>query len=319
MGTTVLLSHHFPADSEAILQAVSADVRLLRLPKGNAPLPVGAEAAEVLAWWEGRNGGLAELRPRLPRLRWVQAPAAGIGDQRLHLVLGNDVTLTSAAGVYGDLVAEHALTLMLALYKRLPELLDLQRRGVWDDLPTRSLTGQTLGIVGAGGIGRATARLARPFGMRAIGVRRGEGAVPELDQTLPLERLPDMLAAVDVVLLATPLTDRTRGMVDAAFLRAMRPTAVLINVARGGIVVTDDLLQALHEGWIGGAGLDVTDPEPLPEGHPLWRAPNTIITPHHANPPEASHEPIARRFAENLHRYLAGEPLLAVVDPERGY
>jgi D-3-phosphoglycerate dehydrogenase len=262
---------------------------------------------------------MAELRPRLPRLRWVQAPAAGIGDQQLHLVLGSSVTLTSAAGVYGDLVAEHVLTLMLALYKRLPELFEWQRQGRWDDLPTRSLTGQTVGIVGAGGIGRATARLARPFGMRAIGVRRGGGAVPELDETLPLERLSDLLGSSDVVVLATPLTDQTRGMVDAAFLRAMRPTALLINVARGGIVVTDDLLRALHEGWIGGAGLDVTDPEPLPEDHPLWRAPNTIITPHHANPSEASHEPIARRFAENLRRYLAGEPLLAVVDPERGY
>ncbi|MGH2391705.1 MAG: D-2-hydroxyacid dehydrogenase [Chloroflexota bacterium] len=315
---TVLLSHHFPEEVEPLVRAVSPRLSVLRQASDRPELPAGAEDAEVLAWWSGR-AGLTELSARLPRLRWVQTPIAGIGDQHLEQALGPGIMLTSAAGVYGDLVAEHVLALILALNRGFPKLLENQRHGQWLDEPNRTVSGQTLGIIGAGGIGRAAARLARPFGMRSIGVRRAAGEIPDLDETLPLDRLPDLLAASDVILLAAPLTDATRGMVDAAFLRAMRDSAVLVNVARGGLVVTDDLVRALSEGWIAGAGLDVTDPEPLPEGHPLWYAPNTIITPHHANPSEASRVPAGRRFCENLRRYLAGEPLLSVVDPARGY
>ena len=315
---TVLLSHHVPEDIEPLVRAVSPHLRVLRQSADHAELPAGAEDAEVLAWWSDREG-LAEVSAHLPSLRWVQTPVAGIGDQRLDQALGPRVLLTSAAGVYGDLVAEHAVALILALNRGLPKLLENQRRGQWLDEPNRTISGQTLGIIGAGGIGRAAARMVRPFGMRSIGVRRSAGRIPDLDETLPMDRLADLVAGSDAILLAAPLTDATRGMVDAAFLRAMRDSAVLINVARGGLIVTDHLVQALTEGWIAGAGLDVTDPEPLPEGHPLWHAPNTIITPHHANPGDASLEPVAQRFCENLRRYLAGEALLSVVDPARGY
>ena len=232
---------------------------------------------------------------------------------------GSNVTVTSAAGVYGDMVAEHVLTLLLALYRRLPEILEQQRRGQWQNLTTRTLAGDTLGIIGAGGIGRASARLARAFGMHTIGIHRGTEPVPELDRTLPPEALPELLAESDAVVLAAPLTPRTRGLIDKANLRRMRPSAVLINVGRGALVITDDLLMALQEGWIAGAGLDVTDPEPLPAAHPLWHVPGVIITPHHANPTHLSVDGPVVRFRENVRRYLAGEPLIAVVDPEHGY
>ena len=315
---TIALSPGFPSDCAHLLQDVSPHLRLVQL-QAEGQQPAEAGEAEVLAWWSSSRELLASCVARMPRLRWVQSPMAGVGDKKLHEILGPNVVLTSAAGVYADLIAEHVLALVLALYRRLPELLEQQGAGHWHDLDTRSLSGDTIGIVGAGGIGRATARLAHAFNMHTIGIRRGDEPVPELDQTLRANELLALLAAADVVVIAAPLTDETRGMVDARFLRAMKTTALLINVARGKIVVTDALLQALREGWIAGAGLDVTDPEPLPPDHPLWHAPNTIITPHHANPDQASNEPAVRRFAKNLRRYLAGEPLIAVVDPQRGY
>jgi D-3-phosphoglycerate dehydrogenase len=155
--------------------------------------------------------------------------------------------------------------------------------------------------------------------MRTIGIRRGEGDLPELDVTLRRDQLPDLLRQADVIVLAAPRTPETMGMVNTAFLAAMRPSALLVNVARGKLVVTDDLVAALRAGQIAGAGLDVTDPEPLPPGHPLWHLPNVIITPHHANPRAISDEPAVRRLCENLRRYLDGTALLAVVDPARGY
>lgn len=314
----VVLSPHFPAELIDRVAAVSSRVRPIALTSVEV-VPEQARDAAVLAWWDARRGELATLRAALPRLRWVQSPVAGVGDQRLHEILGPEVTLTSAAGVYADLVAEHALTLMLALYRRLPELLAQQHRGEWHRLDTRSLTGQTLGVIGAGGIGRATARLARPFGMRTIGTSRGGAALPEFDEIVPSSAFLDLLARADVVVVAAPSTPETRGLIDRRALAAMRPHAILINVARGPLVVTGDLLEALREGRIGGAGLDVTDPEPLPVDHPLWRAPNTIITPHHGNPDGASAVPAVERFCENLGRFLAGEPLIAVVDAVRGY
>jgi phosphoglycerate dehydrogenase-like enzyme len=161
--------------------------------------------------------------------------------------------------------------------------------------------------------------MAKAFGMRTMGIRRGVEPIPDVDLTLRQDQLPLLLAESDAVLLATPLTPETTGLVDSAFLHSMKRTAVLINVARGKVVNTGALITALNEQVIAGAGLDVTDPEPLPAGHPLWHARNAIITPHHANPYRSSGMYPVRRFAENLRRYLAGESLLAIVDPERGY
>ncbi len=313
----VALSPKFPQEFVHLVTAVSPRIRVARLTAGG--VPPEAASAEVLAAWDLRREELAALAPSLPRLTWVQSPVAGVGDQRLHEVLPAGVAISSAAGVYADLVAEHAMMMMLALYRRLPELLAWQREEHWGELEARTLAGQTLGIVGAGGIGRGAARMAHAFGMRSLGVRRDSRPIEGVDQTVPRGDLKTLLAASDVVLLATPLTPETRGMVDREFLRGMRNTAILINVARGKIVVTDDLVYALRQGEIAGAGLDVTDPEPLPKDHPLWHLPGVIVTPHHANPEALSHEYAVRRLCENLHRYLRGDPLIAVVDSRRGY
>jgi len=318
----VALSSNFPLEYESVLREVSPRLQLERLAPGaaqSAQTRSRASEAEVLAWWQFSRGDLAALAPRMPRLRWVQSPAAGVGDQRLHEILGPNVTIASAAGVYAGLVAEHALMLLLALNRRLPDLLLQQQQERWAMLDTRFVDGQTMGIVGAGGIGQAAARMAKAFGMRTMGIRRGVEPIPDVDLTLRQDQLPLLLAESDAVLLATPLTPETTGLVDSAFLHSMKRTAVLINVARGKVVNTGALITALNEQVIAGAGLDVTDPEPLPAGHPLWHARNAIITPHHANPYRSSGMYPVRRFAENLRRYLAGESLLAIVDPERGY
>jgi phosphoglycerate dehydrogenase-like enzyme len=322
MGTdlpvTVALSPAFPRRYEPLLTAVSQRVRLAHVGETSGDEDAVSQA-EVLGCWDLSRERLAVLAPRMPRLRWIQSPVAGVGDQRLHEVLTPSVVITGAAGVYADMVAEHALLLMLALYRRLPELLEFQHREHWDSLETRTLSGQTLGVVGAGGIGQSLARMARPLGMQIWGIHRGDDPLPDFDRTVPHGDLAILLAGSDVVVLAVPLTEQTRGLVNRSFLQAMRPEAILINVARGKVVVTDDLLEALREGTIAGAGLDVTDPEPLPRGHALWHEPRVIITPHHANPHRLSQEHAVRRFAENLHRYLAGEPLVAVIEAQRGY
>jgi phosphoglycerate dehydrogenase-like enzyme len=314
---TVGLSPDFPKEYAHLLADVSPRIRLVHLVEGRTPDEAGE--IEVLAWWQFSRSYLTELAARLPRLRWMQSPAAGVGDQRPHDIVGKHVIITSAAGVYADMVAEHALMLLLALYRRLPELLEQQRQERWEDLGARTLAGQTLGIIGAGGIGRAAARMAKVFGMRTLGIRRGRDPISDVDQTLHREQLPRLLAESDAVLLAMPLTPDTDGMVNAGFLRSMKRTAVLINIARGRVVDTDALVDALRNGSIAGAGLDVTDPEPLPQGHPLWHLPGVIITPHHANPRLLSRVHAVQRFADNLRRYLNDEPLIAVVDPERGY
>jgi len=309
----VALSPEFPEAFAHLVTEVSPRIRLVRVTAGTT---AGLEDAEVLAAWDISRNEVAALAPAMPRLTWLQSPVAGVGDQRLHEVLPPHVVILSAAGVYAELVAEHAMALALALYKRLPELFAWQQAEHWGELEARTLSGQTLGIIGAGGIGRCAARMAHAFGMHTLGVRRGSHPIEGVDRTVSPADIRELLAVSDVVLVATPLTPETLGMVDSRFLRAMKRSATLVNVARGKIVVTDDLVESLRDGTIAGAGLDVTEPEPLPSGHPLWHLPNVVITPHHANPPALSHERAVRRLCENLDRYLRGDPLIAVVDPQ---
>jgi D-3-phosphoglycerate dehydrogenase len=218
---------------------------------------------------------------------------------------------TSAAGAYGVPVAEHALALMLAGARRLA---DCARVQTWTAPPARPLDGSTVAIVGAGGIGRALMHMLEPLDVEVLAVtRRGR------DGTLPADRLPEVLPAADHVVIAAPATPDTRHIIGAAELDAMRDDAWLVNVARGSLVDTDALVTALAAGTIGGAALDVTDPEPLPDGHPLWSEPRALITPHIANPVATLRRYLARRVEENVRRFARGDELLAVIDSEAGY
>jgi phosphoglycerate dehydrogenase-like enzyme len=272
------------------------------------------EGADGLVWL----GGRPEELPEIPdSVRWVQLPSAGVEQWLRAGVIGDGPVFTSAVGAFGLPVAEHALALVLAAAKALPRSARAQS---WDPDGrdhVRALEDSTVAIVGAGGIGRALISLLAPFGAEVIAVTRRGRPVEGAARTLPTDRVDEAFPEADYVVVAAPATDGTRHIVGASELAAMREDAWLINVARGSLVDTDALVEALRSGSIGGAALDVTDPEPLPDGHPLWEL--ALITPHVGTPPDAEARHFADRVRENVRRLAAGEELVGVVDPEGGY
>lgn len=266
-----------------------------------------------------------DLIARAPKLAWIQLLSAGVERcVRLPIVRQRRPLLTNMQRVYGPAMAEHVLALLLSFTRSLQALRAGQERGTWlsdADLPRLdTLGGKTLLVVGLGGIGTEVAKRASAFGMRVIATRASGRTGPDFVSHVGL---PDELLALasqaDVVVNCAPLTPATTGVFDARFFASMKPSGYFINVGRGRSAVTADLVEALQRRRIAGAALDVVDPEPLPPGHPLWTLPNATITPHLAAVAEVSHELRWRVVEENLRRYVAGEPMLSVVDIERGY
>lgn len=286
--------------------------------QGDFSGPLAGVEVVMLPWGipaEARQAILA-----LPTLRWVQTVSAGVDAAIIAMLRDRDVVLTNASGIFDRPIAEMVLTYILMALKRMPEYAALQREHRWRKLSQREAGGLTVGIVGLGSIGSEVAQLCRALGMRVVALRRhpDRGAV-QVDELWPPERLDDLLAEADFVVLAVPLTPETQGLIGAAQLRRMRPEAWLINIARGAIVDEPALIQALQAGWIAGAALDVFATEPLPPESPLWALPNVILTPHQAWSTPHLQEREAALFLDNLRRYLNGEPLLNVVDKKRGY
>jgi phosphoglycerate dehydrogenase-like enzyme len=289
--------HVAPDSDRAIEDAVSA--------AGGRIGPL--DEADALVWLDSNPKSFPDALP--DGVRWVQLPSAGV-ETWLDRVDGSRAW-TSAAGAYGLPVAEHALALMLAGARRLA---DCARASTWTAPPAAPLDGATVAIVGAGGIGRALMRLLEPLDVRVIAVtRRGR------DGTLPADRLGEALPDAHHVVVAAPATADTRHVIGAAELEAMRADAWLVNIARGSLIDTEALVAALARGAIAGAALDVTDPEPLPDGHPLWSEPRALITPHIANPAATLRRYLARHVQENVARFAKGEELLSPIDPEAGY
>jgi phosphoglycerate dehydrogenase-like enzyme len=249
-----------------------------------------------------------------PDLEWIQLPYAGI--ENFADSLDPARTWTCAKGVYAEPVAEHIITLTLAGFRHLHTSIPATS---WPAQEGRNLLGARVTVLGGGGITESLARLLEPWGTTLTVVRRSSDPFPGADRTLTLDRVHEAVADADVVVLALALTDETRGLVDADFLASMQAHSWLVNVARGGHVVTDDLVEALRHGAIGGAALDVTDPEPLPDGHPLWELSNCIVTPHVGNTPEMGLPLLARRVQDNVRRWIAGDALIGPVDVEAGY
>ena len=286
-------------------------------------LPAGLDRAQAAAiGWDYIH--IDDLLDAAPALRWLHWRGAGIDRIAGSRLLASDVVITNGSGNHAPNIAEHLLGLMLAFARRLPQLIRAQQERHWTTLgmdDVFELSGQTLAIVGLGSIGEALAWRAAALGMRVVGVRRhAAGAPPRgVERVVDASALDDVLPLADHVAITLPLTADTRGLFDAARLARCRRGAYLYNVGRGPVVVPDALLAALDSGQLAGAGLDVTDPEPLPESSPLWRHPCIVITAHTSGYTPRSFERWQQLLLDNLRRFVRDEPLLNVVDKRLGY
>jgi phosphoglycerate dehydrogenase-like enzyme len=271
--------------------------------------------AAAIVWTAARDAsGLREILDAHGHLEWVQVPFAGI--ENFVPILDDDRIWTCGKGVYAEPVAEHALALALAGMRHIA---GYSRAKQWTGPTGRNLLGAAVTIVGAGGITESLIRLLTAFNCSITVVRRTVEVVEGADTVVGQENLVDALVGADVVFLALSLTPETVGLIGRPELEVMEPHAWIINVARGGHIVTDDLVWALENHVIGGAALDVTDPEPLPESHPLWSLPNCIITPHVGNTPDMAVPLLSARITENVKRFIHDEDLIGLVDVRNGY
>jgi phosphoglycerate dehydrogenase-like enzyme len=271
--------------------------------------------AEALIWGSPTDAAALEAAlDAAPDLVWVQLPFAGI-ERFVHLVDDHRVW-TCGKGVYAEPVAELALSLALAGMRGLGVY---ARSHTWEPPRGANLLGANVTVLGGGGITESLLRLLRPFDCHITVVRNRVQEMDGADVVIDGERLADGLTEADLVVLALALTPETEGIISTTELELMEPHAWLVNVARGKHVVTDDLVEALRSGQIGGAALDVTDPEPLPDGHPLWSLPNCLITPHVGNTPAMAVPLLAQRITQNVKRFAHDEELIGPVDPELGY
>ena len=271
--------------------------------------------AEALVWSEpARSDALRDALAAAPGIHWVQLPWAGI--EPLVDVLDDDHLWTCGKGVYAEEVAEHALTLALAGLRGLG---GYARRTSWSGPQGRNLLGARVTILGGGGICESLVRLLQPFGVRVTVLRRTVEPMTGVDHVATLDELDAVLVDTDLLVLALALTPETTGVIGAPQLALLPSHAWIVNVARGAHIDTDALVDALSSGSIGGAGLDVFVPEPLPDGHPLWLLENCLLTPHVANTPDMALPALSRRVIENVGRFTRGEPLLGIVDVHAGY
>lgn len=279
------------------------------------------EEAEAVALAPRFGTVLRDLWPEAKRLRWVHALGAGVEPLMFEALIASDVTLTNSRGVFADALGEFTIAAMLWFAKDLRRLVRQQEEHLWQPYTVTRLEGQTAGIVGLGGTGRAVARRAAALGMRVIATRRR----PEAGHDQHVERIDaadaidDLIGESDYLVVCTPLTPHTRGLLSAPRLQRLKREAVLINVSRGAVVDENALTRMLSSGRIRGAALDVFEQEPLPPDHPLWKLDNVLLSPHTADHASDSHLRSMQFFVENFGRYRRGEPLENVVDKREQY
>jgi phosphoglycerate dehydrogenase-like enzyme len=313
---------------------VDRPCRVAVAPQGAPPIEAAVQSgggqvvspadADAIVWTDPAHPGDLKTLLESSPAQWVQLPFAGIEGFVEAGVLDSDHLWTSAKAAYGPATAEHALALMLAAARRIHVH---ARASTWEGEAARSpsetawrrLKNATVVLVGTGGIGRALSTMLKPLGPVVIGVNRSGTPLEGAARTVSVDALGDVLPEADFMVVAAALTSQTRGLFDADMLRRMRPDAWIVNVARGPLIDTDALVAALERGEIAGAALDVTDPEPLPDGHPLWSLQNALITPHVANTWAMAVPELADLVRRNVAAWRRGEDLEGLVDPVLGY
>ena len=304
----------------AILPRFQAEYADAVTASGGSVVNLNSET-NAIVWTDSQAPGeLAAILAANPQISWVQLPFAGVDNFKavFDQVLGSgqDCVFTSAKGAYREPVAEHALMLALALARALPKRI---RASSWGEKFADTLFDADVLIVGGGGIAEEIARLIAPFRARITVIRRESKPVAGVDRVVPVSEIDSVLPGADFVFVAAALTEETRGLFDADRFALMKPTSYLVNIARGPIVDSAALEAALLGGVIAGAGIDVTDPEPLPVGHPLWNVPNLIITPHTADTPEMCVRLLCERIVENVQFLSSAKPLVGQVNLQLGY
>ncbi|MDQ0573891.1 D-2-hydroxyacid dehydrogenase [Agromyces albus] len=293
-----------------------ADVRLTDADG----LAEALDGADVLFQWHSFSPALRENWDAASSLRWIHVSAAGVSELFFEELTASDIVYSNSRGVLSRAIAEFALGFVLEMAKDARGSFRLQQQERWQHRITRKIHGRTALVVGTGSIGREIARVFRAMGMEVSGAgRTSRPGDRDFERILSSRDLARIVPDFDYLVLAAPLTIATRGLVSAEVLAAMKSSACLINVARGGIVDTGALTEALASGSIAGAALDVVDPEPLPQGHALWSMENVILTPHMSGDTEDHLDDLAQLFLDNLRRYCRGDPLHNVVDKGLGF
>ncbi|MEA2610459.1 MAG: hypothetical protein QOI37_1183 [Chloroflexota bacterium] len=326
----ILSARYRSRDLERI-RAAAPDARLVMVSvEGLADGPLDDVEVMLRGWLS--SDAFDRILARAPRLSWVHSATSGVERALTPAALERGLVVTNARGVFSRPIAEYVLMMILAVSRRLPQLLELQRERTWQPLEGAELRDVTVGIVGLGSIGRAVGSLAKSFGCRVVAIRRNAGSEPvggagdagtaldaAFDRVGGPETLPELLGESDFIVLAAPLTPQTEEMINAETLALVKPGAWLINVARGRLIDERALLRALRDGELGGAVLDTFRDEPLPPMSTFYDLPNVIVTPHTAWSSGRVLDRSVELFCDNLRRFAAGEPLLNVVDPSAGY
>jgi len=320
-NTTILVLANPNEPQLAMLEALPDGVSIAVGNQPEAFERVAPDAA-VIFNWSGSRELLEKVWKMSPQVRWVHTRAAGLDSLLFPALAESPVPLTNARGVFSASLGEFVIAAALFFAKDLRRMLRSQEAGVWDQFDIEMLSGKTLGIVGYGDIGREVARRGKAFDMLVLAMRRhpdkarGDNLA---DEVLPPERLGELMERSDYVAVTAPLTPETRGLIGQTQLRAMKQTAVIMNVGRGPVIDEAALIQALEEKRIRGAALDVFNAEPLPAGHPFYRLENVLLSPHSADHTPDWLEQTMRFFLENFERFYKGEPLRNVVDKRLGY
>lgn len=312
----ILIHYPFSADEIERFRQIASGHRVSHAASEEEALALAADAEVILGYF------LRSVCAAAPNLRWIQSYSAGMDNFLFPEIVERDVTITGMAAQYAPQGAEHAWALLMALARGIPLAVRQQERHQWKGGSVLAMSGATLGIIGMGGFGLEMVKRAAGYDMQILALDPVRTEAPDgVAEIKPptRENLHDLLRRADAVLIACPRTPETYHLISTAEFAAMKPTAFLVNVTRGGIVDETALIEALKSGEIAGAALDVVENEPLPADSPLWDAPNLLLTPHRAGASQHRHRQIVDFFQQNLRCYLAGEPLRNVVDKRRGF